>query len=109
MRTHTASSATNAIETRLSEARRLLRHDRERRVYSRSIEVILRRSGTFGNSVAIMDLVRLHEITGKARYDAVADASLRYFAELLQRGSAAPLMLRALSQTLEERIIRHHI
>lgn len=48
-----------------------------------------------GHSVAALDLVRLHVITGESHYGTVADRSLRYFGELLQRGSAAPLMLTA--------------
>ena len=54
-----------------------------------------------GNSLALLDLVRLAVITGEPCYRRLADASLKYFGAILQRGPAAPAMLRALAHTLD--------
>lgn len=54
-----------------------------------------------GNSMAILDLVRLYETTGDDALRQKADQSLAYFGTILQRGPASPVMLRALAQTLD--------
>lgn len=52
-------------------------------------------AGPAGNSIAILDLVRLYEITGNASYREKAAQSLAYYGSILKQGPTSPMMLRA--------------
>lgn len=54
-----------------------------------------------GNSIAILDLVRLHEITDNASYREKAEESLAYFGSILKQGPTSPAMLRAHMRLLD--------
>jgi uncharacterized protein YyaL (SSP411 family) len=49
-----------------------------------------------GNSVAILNLVRLYEITGRDAYRQKARESLAYFGQIIHEGPTSPMMLRSL-------------
>ncbi len=54
-----------------------------------------------GNSAALLDLLRLHELTGNDRYRKMAEQALAAFASELREGSGAEMMLAALDFHLD--------
>jgi uncharacterized protein len=54
-----------------------------------------------GNAVAVLDLLRLHELTGTDRWRAMAEKALSAFAPELERGAGAETLLAALDFHLD--------